>query len=102
MIMQEMMRMVAFFVPMNWFCLAVPMRDTVTQDWSYVLPFTRQLQYFPNKEIHGKDVIILQNLLRRCPGISLNATSYFDENTKAALAMFQKLYTTTCINQLYL
>ena len=92
MMMQQMMQIVAFFVSMNWLCLTVPMRDTVKQDWSYVLPFTRQLQYFPNKEIHGKDVIILQNLLQRCPGISLNATSYFDENTKVALTIFQKLY----------
>jgi len=70
-----------------------PVKQGKTFDvWSYALPFTRVLHVVePNME--GRDVVILQNLLRRSSssrGIELKATGFFDNDTQRVLQSFQE------------
>ena len=60
-------------------------------DWSNTLPFNRELK-LATPYMNGKDVTILQNLLRRHSDINLTATSHFDERTKNALKTFSIRY----------
>lgn len=63
----------------------------IDNDWSYALPFTRALQ-IAEPPMEGRDVVILQNLLRRSStagGVSLKATGFFDNDTQRALQNFQ-------------
>lgn len=58
-------------------------------DWTKALPFKRTLK-LTDPATEGKDVVILQNLLRRYPGINLTANGEFDKSTEDALRYFQK------------
>ena len=59
--------------------------------WLAALPFKRTLQV-ESPLLKGKDVVILQNLLRRHKNnFSLPATGYFDETTKVVLRKFQQV-----------
>lgn len=58
--------------------------------WLAALPFTRTLK-FTEPLMGGKDVVILQNLLRRYRQItSLKASGFYDDATREAVKKFQK------------
>jgi len=59
--------------------------------WLPALPFKRHLK-LQSPALHGKDVVILQNLLRRHDSISsaLPATGIFDATTQTAVKTFQE------------
>ena len=61
----------------------------MSDDWSTALPFNRKLEVL-SPLMKGKDVVILQNLLQRYPGINLTANGEFDQSTKDAVTYFQK------------
>jgi len=54
-------------------------------------PFTRVLCYVPGAPLTGHDVIILQNLIIRCPAVnsSLSLSGTFDQATQTAVRAFQ-------------
>ena len=72
---------------------AIPMNQRNDDDnWSHALPFQRELKLNNTSPMHGKDVIIMQNLLQRCPGLTIRATGVFDDQTVGNLTTFQKIY----------
>uniref|UniRef100_A0A7M5V8T5 Peptidoglycan binding-like domain-containing protein n=2 Tax=Clytia hemisphaerica TaxID=252671 RepID=A0A7M5V8T5_9CNID len=62
---------------------------TGEDDWSLAMPFKESLK-LTDPPMQGREVMILQNLLKRAPGIELVATGVFDENTEKALYMYQE------------
>jgi len=63
---------------------------TRNDDWLAALPFTRELDV-QIPPLEGKDIVILQNLLRRHAKVTrIKATGLFDEKTKQAVKKFQE------------
>jgi len=65
-------------------------QDVAVDEWLVALPFRRILN-ITSPLMQGKDIVILQNLLRRHKKISsLAATGIFDHDTEKALKIFQR------------
>lgn len=63
--------------------------STRTDDWSQAMPFKETLK-LTDPPMEGREVVILQNLLKRAKGIELDATGFFDKPTQQALAIYQR------------
>jgi len=82
-----------------WFLLGLEMRAAryiprnVSPNWSRILPFHRSLR-LQEPLMEGKDIAILQNLLRRQSFVSstLRATGRYDAATLQSVKSFQQRY----------
>ena len=77
-----------------WLALLLQLTDVIVgppindQEWDLVLPFTRSL-FASQPYFSGRDVVILQSLLRRYDGISLVVDGVFGPKSSRALEYFQ-------------
>ena len=91
--MENSSKMLLFFYFLGFFLSSFEMQpvevSTRTDDWSQALPFKETLK-LADPPMEGREVVILQNLLKRAKGIELYATGFFDKPTQQALKIYQQ------------